>query len=480
MLLGLDLGTTNVKALLVGQDGTVWAQGSAPVPLYHRCDGGVEQDIEEIWAATLSAIRLAGGDADLAAVEGIGVSSQGAALQMRDGAGRCLGPVISWMDPRGQPFDAELSGRLGEDWFASRLGHGRAGMAVGQVLRLRQSCPELLAWPNRLGFVGDTIVQRLCGRAAHDGSSLSIASVYNPSLRRADPDLLELLGLRPEQLPELLPARRPAGGLTARAAEETHLPSGVPVGPAVHDQYAAALGCGAIDAGDVMFGAGTAWALLAMADHLMTPVVPSAWVCDHVVPGRWGQMISLVFGGSAFHWALTMTDLDRQSPEAIDELVDSVAPGADGLRLWPFLTGNKDHTRPESGSLHGVRLSHGRAHLLRATVEGLCFELARRIGWLVESGCPIDRLIMCGGGSRSRCTPQIVADVAARPVTLPAQAEISAFGAAVLARAVLEEDAPMEELYRQMAGPTRQVRPGPAAPAYATMLQEYVRDLPGR
>ncbi len=477
MLLGLDLGTTNVKALLVSLDGHVLAEGSAPVGLYHR-EGGVEQDVEEIWQATLSAIRRAGEGLALGEVRAVGVSSQGAAMQLRDGSGRPLGPVISWMDARGQPFDAELTARLGQKWFAARLGHGRAGMAVGHVLRLRRQHPKLLAWPNRLGFVGDTIVGRLCGRAAHDASSLSIASLYNPSLRQADPELLEVLQLRPEQLPDLLSARQPAGTLTKEAAAATHLPAGVPVGPAVHDQYAAALGSGTLEAGEVMFGAGTAWVLLAMADHLMAPVVPAAWVCDHVVPERWGQMISLVFGGSVFRWALALTGQQGLSAAEIDERIESVPPGCEGLALWPFLTGEEDPTRPAAGSLRSLRLSHGGAHLLRAAVEGLCLELARRIGWLVGSGCPVDRLIMCGGGARSRVTPQIVADVTARPVTLPAQPEISAFGAAVLARAMLEEGAALAELYRSMAAPTREVRPGPAADQYAEMLARYVIALP--
>jgi len=480
MLLGLDLGTTNVKALLMRPDGSVLARGAAGVGLRHRPEGGIEQDIEEIWRATLEAIRLAGRDAELAGVRAVGVSSQGGAMQIRAEDGRCLGPVISWMDTRGRDFDDELTERVGEDWLAGRLGHGRCGMTIGQVLRLRRDRPELLAWPNRVGFVGDTIVQRLCGRAAHDGSSLSIASLYNPSLRRADPDVLGLLGLREEQLPDLLAARVPAGKLTPEAAEATGLPAGVPVGPAVHDQYAAALGCGAIEPGDVMFGAGTAWALVAVADHLMAPVVPSAWVCDHVVPQRWGQMLSLVVGGSAFTWAVEMTNVGGCSAEEIDTMLESVPPGSEGLRLWPFLAGGGGPDRPAAGRLAGLRLGHGRAHLLRATVEGLSFELARQLGWLADAGCPTDRLIMSGGAARSRCTPQIVADVTGRLVRLPEQSDISAFGAGMLARAMLEPGLSFEQLVASMSGETRQVLPGPASKEYARMLREYVGELPSR
>jgi sugar (pentulose or hexulose) kinase len=472
--LGLDLGTTNIKALIVTDDGRIVARGSVPVSLKHTPDGGIEQNIEEIWRSTLSAIWLAGRDADLAAVRAIGVSSQGGAVQVRTCDGGCVGPVISWMDARGAPFDEQFQRRVGSDWLTPRVGHGESNMAVGQVLRLRQSDPTLLELPNTLGFVGDTIVQRLCGRAAHDASSLSICCLYNPSLRQADPDVLEHLGLRSEQLPDLLLSREPASVLDTGIASQTGLPEHIPVSPAIHDQYAAALGCGAISAGDVMFGAGTAWVLLAIADHLVAPVVPSAWVCDHVVPERWGQLLSLVVGGSAFKWALDMLGMTQAPPAKIDELIDSVPPGSDGLRLWPFLDAIGGPDRPSAGSLRGLRLSHGRGHLLRATIEGLCFELARQLGWLEKGGCPVRRLILCGGAAKSRCTPQIVADVTGWPVTCPAEAEISAFGASILARAMIERSASIEDLCSQMIGRTREIQPSDATTAYEAMVQEYV------
>jgi sugar (pentulose or hexulose) kinase len=477
VLLGLDLGTTNIKALLVKDDGTVVAQGSEPVSLMHTSDGGVEQDIDQIWQATLKAICKAGGKVDLAAVRSIGVSSQGAALQIRSQDGGCIGPVVSWMDPRGLPFDTKFQERLGEDWFAGRVGHAQSSMAVGQVLRLRQANPAILDSPKVLGFVGDTIVQRFCGRAAHDGSSLSICGLYNPRLQQADPDLLEELNLSPEQLPDLISAREPAGMLNDEVAGQTHLLAGIPVGPAIHDQYAALLGCGAIDSGDVMLGAGTAWAILAVVDHLPELVAPIAWICNHIVPQRWGQLLSLVVGGSAFKWALDMTDLSDASGERIDEIIDSVPPGCDGFRLWPFLDGVGGRNRPVGGRMYGLKLGHGRGHLLRATVEGLCFELTRQLGWLEKGGCPIDRLIMCGGGAKSRCTPQIVADITGRPVTCPDQAEISAFGAAILARAMLEPDMPLKELFNSMAGTSRQIRPSESASVYPSWVQAYIETV---
>ena len=136
MLLGLDLGTTNVKAILVAEDGAVAAQGSAPVALHHVADGGIEQDIEDIWEAALDAIRQAEQTADISTVRAIGISSQGGAIQVRTPQGRCIGPVISWMDARGAPFDERLTQELSEQWFADRVGHASSAIGPGQTLRL--------------------------------------------------------------------------------------------------------------------------------------------------------------------------------------------------------------------------------------------------------------------------------------------------------------------------------------------------------
>jgi len=474
MLLGLDLGTTNIKALVVRGDGSVVAEGASPVQLMHTPDGGVEQNIEEIWQSTLRAIRQAGEKADLAAVRAIGISSQGGAIQIRDQFDHCVGPVISWLDARGQPYDEQLTRELGEAWFAQRVGHPGSAVAVGQILRLRAGDPGLVAWPNRVGFVGDAIVCRLVGRAAHDCSSLSICNLYNPAKHQADIDLLQHVGLKPEQLPDVLPARQSAGRLRLEIAKQLGLKAGIPVSPAVHDQYAAALGCGAIRSGDVMFGAGTAWVLLAAADQLMPPVGPVAWVCDHIVPGRWGQLVSLIVGGSVFQWVCDLTRTTGTSSAELDDLLESVSPGSEGLRFYPFLDGTGGADRLSAGMIDGIKLAHGVTHLLRAAIEGLCFELARQLDWLNKSGCPTSRLIMCGGVTRTRVGPQIVADVTHRPVVCPKQPEISAFGAAILARAMLEPDAPLEHLADTMSPPMRVLEPGPNAPAYKPLLPEYV------
>lgn len=473
MFVGLDLGTTNIKALVVDARGEVVAEGSAPVRRFCTPDGGVEQDIDEIWQSSCRALREAVGQVEAGSIRALGISSQGAAIQLLDEHDQPTARVISWLDGRGRAFDDQLTATLGEEFFARRLGRAPCTMTPGQILRLRHEAPELLARFKHLGYVGDVVVGRLCGRRAHDATSLSIAMLLNPSLSRADPEILKHLGLREEQLPELLPATQPAGALTAEAAQATGLPTGIPVSPAVHDQYAAAIGAGAVSEGDVCVGTGTAWVLLANSGRLPQRTVSGAFVCPHPVAGLYGQMLSMVNGGSALDWAMDVLGR-RLSGEELDDVLGGIPPGSDGLMFWPLVTPSAEKRYgPAHGQMTGITLGHTAGHWLRAVVEGLAYELARHLMRFTETGLSVQRLVMYGAAAASRVTPQILADVTGRPVRCLQQPAASALGAATIARAMAEGDA-LGALARRLAPERRTVEPGEHAAVYKTMLASYL------
>jgi sugar (pentulose or hexulose) kinase len=487
MFLGIDLGTTNVKALVVDRAGKIVATGSAPVDRQCTPDGGVEQDIEQIWRAACQAIREAAGSAatragegsdERADVEAVGVSSQGGALQLLDAELQPLGPVISWMDGRGRPFDQSLLEQLGESFFAEHVGCRSCLITPGQILRLRQQSPEILNEAAGIGYVGDVIVGRLCGRRAHDATSLSIAFLYNPSLGRADPELLRTLRIREESLPDLAPANVPAGMLRPEAAQATGLPAGIPVSPAVHDQYAASLGVGAVREGDVSLGAGTAWAMTANSGRLSPPVTRQAIVCPHPVQGLFGQMLSMVNGGSTIEWAARLTGR-RLTHAELNSAMEAVSSGSDGLMLWPHLVclAGSEAAAQGGGRIAGITLAHGPDHLLRAAVEGLCCELARHLQSLADGGCAITRVLLSGGAASSRMTPQIIADVTGRPVATVSEPAVSAFGAAILARAMLDPGADLARLAESFSLPRQTFLPGPHASTYRALLERYLAAL---
>lgn len=481
MLLGLDLGTTNVKALVTDRAGRPLAHGSCSVPLFHVGQGGVEQDLGDMKRATLTAVREAVRSLDATGIEAVGVSSQGGAMQLLSPLGKPVGRVISWLDQRGRTFDDALTAELGAEWFRRRIGHGRSGMAIGQVLRLRHEQPQTRQVISRLGFVGDLLVAWLCGRAVHDGTSCGLTLLYNPHLRGYDPDLLRRLELEACQLPDLAAPRETAGGLQMTFARATGLRTGIPVSAAVHDQYASALGTGAVRPGMVMIGTGTAWVLLAVSDHLPAPVTDDAYVCEHLVDGLAGQILSLVNGGSALAWAMDLMGLASQDARELETLLASSPAGSNGLRFWPFLAPAGAPGLPPAtrGRLSGLQLAHRRSHVARAVVEGLAFELNRHLDFLRKAGRPPRQLVLSGSAAASAATARILADVTALPLHCASAGEASLLGAAILARSLLEPQRSLVDLVDEMTSPPQLVEPSADAPFYQEQYHAYLHSLPG-
>ena len=472
--LGIDLGTTNIKAQVVEEDGTIVSSGSAPVDIQYSSDGAAEQDIGEIWTATCAAVSQACASGAGERVRAVGISSQGGALQVLDSGGRPVGRVIGWQDSRGAPWDRELSARLGSAWCTRHTGYPRTTSAVGQLLRLggRGDLPR----GYRVGWVGDVIVGRLCGRRAHDGTSLSEACLFNPGEGTEDHELLGELGLTRERLPDLLSVDQSAGGLLPEVSRSLLLPDGVPIGPAVHDQYAASTGCGAVHSGDTMLGAGTAWVLLAVTDTLQPPVGGVALVGRHPVPGRFGQMLSMVNGGACITWAAKALNLGSPGIVEIDELLRSVPAGSAGLRFRPLLSevGGAGLPPGSAGRLDGLRLNHTHGHIMRALIEGLACELGRYVRLMDAGGVEVKRLVMCGKAAASTVTPCVIADTTGLPVDCVMSPETSSLGAAILARGLVERGMSLEALAESMKPSVRRVEPGPGRAAAGALLDEYI------
>ena len=337
LFLGLDVGTTNVKAVVLDAAGGMRSSGSAAVPLHLVGADGVEQDMGEIRGAVATALAeaVSGCGADAARIAAIGVSAQGGAIQLVGANGEPKGPVIGWQDARGIVYGQQVLNRRSPRWFQRRIGGQSVTGCPGHIVRL--SSEGALDAETRIGFVGDRIVGWLCGRPAHEATSLSICFFCNPTTGREDPDVLALVGLTAGRLPDLIDVRERAGGLLPDVAGALGLPAGIPVGPAVHDQYAAAIGCGATSAGDMMFGAGTAWVLLAVSERMPRPVEPWSLIGRHPVPGHYGLMVSLGNGGSSFAWARDTLGLEEAGEAALDRLIASAPPGSGGLRFRPLL-----------------------------------------------------------------------------------------------------------------------------------------------
>ena len=283
--------------------------------------------------------------------------------------------------------------------------------------------------------------------------------------------------MRREDLPGLLTVDHAAGKLlpgTARVPRPA--PTGIPVGPAVHDQYAAATGCGVVRPGDTMFGAGTAWVLLAVTDSLEPPVTAEALACGHPVPRMYGQMLSLVNGGACVAWGVRTLNLGSLGVSGTDALIAGVPAGSDGLRFRPLLSagGGANLPRELAGRLDGLRLAHTPSHIMRALIEGLACELGRYLHLMKAGGVTVGRLVMCGGAAASTVTPGIIADTTGLAVDCVMVPETSSLGAAVFARGLVEPGPGLAALADEMKPPLRRVQPGAGSAAAQARLHEYI------
>jgi xylulokinase len=182
----------------------------------------------------------------------------------------------------------------------------------------------------------------------------------------------------------------------------------------------------------------------------------------------------MINGGSAIQWAMNLLGHGHADIPEVDRLLEAAPPGAEGLRFWPFLAGgpNVDGLSQMRGRLSGITLTHTAPHLIRAVVEGLACELLRHVGLLVGAGISVKRITMCGGAASGRNAPQIIADVTGLPIHCVDTSDVSALGAAMLARALAAEGVRLDELARQWT-PVRRVLTPRECAVYEDLREEY-------
>lgn len=435
VVIGLDCGTTSTKAVAAGVDGVVRAVTRAGYPLLVPAPGEAELDPAQVLAAAreaLHAMAVRLGELGHRAVA-VCVCSAMHGLVPLEADGRPRGPLLTWADGRAAAQAAALhdSGR------AAGL-HARTGTPVHpmspmvKLVHLRENDPGAVAAAPRWGGVKELLLALLCpGAARLDLSAASSSGMYDVAARRWDAEALELTGVRERQLGQVVATTAVVGGL----AEGLGLPAGLPVVAGATDGPLANLGVGAVVPGVVAVSLGTSGALRAVRDR---PGVDDAGrlFCYALTDDRWVLGGAVNNGGSAVRWAArTMTDGAAHDEDATDarllEEAAAVPPLADGLLCLPYLLGERaPWWRPGlTGAYVGLRRDHGRGHLVRAAVEGVCQQLA-----LVRHSLPdtVHEVRATGGAVTSPLWPEVLAAALDLPVRVADSPEGSGLGACLL------------------------------------------------
>jgi xylulokinase len=446
-LLGIDIGTSGTKTILINREGAVLASALAEYPLYSPRPLWSEQDPEDWWDAVVSTVRqvLQKSGIQPSQVAGVGLSGQMHGAVFLDENGQVLRRAILWNDQRTQ---TEC------DWITDAVGRERlvqstcnpvlTGFQAPKIVWLRSHEPDIYAKVRRVLLPKDFIRYRLTGEFATEVSDASGTSLFDVKRRCWSAEVLAACGIPPEWLPKSYESPEISARVSASGGSATGLAEGTPVAGGAGDQAAGAVGAGIVEAGIVSSTVGTSGVVFAHSD---TPAVDPGLRLHtfcHAVPGAWHVMGVVLSAGGSLQWYRdTFCGAEKQVAAALGcdpyELITQeaacVPAGCEGLVFLPYLTGERTpYPDPLArGAFVGATRRTGRPHFARAVLEGVAYALRDSFEMMTEMGVPIEQVRAGGGGARSTLWRQIQADVTGRPHVTINIDEGPALGVALLA-----------------------------------------------
>lgn len=441
--LGIDIGTSAVKALIVDDRERPVAGAEVALATSRPAPGWSEQHPDLWWQAVRQALAEMAEVVPgvLGGVTAIGLSGQmhGAVLIGRDD--RPLRPAILWNDGRAAAEAIALNTalpNLGEIAGVPAM----AGFLAPKIAWLRTHEPETLTATKHVLLPKDWVRFLLTGEFATDMCDAAGSLLLDEAQRQWAPSIVDAVGLQLGQLPRLLEGPAISGRVTAAAADATGLPEGIPVVAGAGDAAAAGIGIGAVDDGDAFISLGTSSQLfLTTADYRPNPAA-LVHAFAHALPGRWFQMAAMLNGASVMAWTAGVTGVPDLGT-ALDTLAArgrAVSP----ITFLPYLQGERTpHDDPAArGVFFGMDGGTDGLDLLQAAVEGMAFTLVDAVAALETAGPVPPTLAAVGGGSRGRFVMEVVASALGRPIRRYAGGERGpAFGVARLARIAVTGEA---------------------------------------
>jgi xylulokinase len=406
-IVGIDVGTTGVKAIAIDEDGTVLAKAEEGYPLSTPHPGWAEQDPEDWWHATQRA--LAALDAEPLAV---GLSGQMHGLVALDADERVLRPAILWNDQRTAAECAEIEAVVGFERLVALTGNrALTGFTAPKLLWLREHEPDVYSRIAHVLLPKDYVRLRLTGEHAIDVADASGTLLFDVARRCWSDEVCDALAIPHEWLPPVHESPEIAGA---------------------GDQAAGALGVGVAASGPASIVLGTSGVVFAALDAFASDPLARAHVFCHAAPGRWHAMGVMLSAAGSLRWLRDVLDADY---ETLLAQAAAVAPGSERLLFAPYLSGERTPHADSfvRGAFHGLSLEHGRGALVRAVLEGVAYGLRDSLELLRELGVDARVGRASGGGARGELWLEIVASVLGLPLELTAVEEGAAYGAALLA-----------------------------------------------
>jgi xylulokinase len=439
--LGVDVGTSNVKALVVDGRGRAVARASEPLALRTPQPGWAEQDPNAWWKAAARAIQRAVGKGRAARrIEAVGLSGQMHSSVFLDARNKVIRPALLWCDGRTTAECREITRRVGEtslrDWVSNPA---LEGFTLPKILWLRNHEPEAFRRLAKVLLPKDYLRWHLTGALGTELSDASGTLLLDVANRRWSREMLQAMELPSDLLPDVGHSTEVLGTISPAAARATGLAAGTPVVGGGADNACGAVGVGAVAPGAVVASWGTSGTVLCPTGAPKVDPGMRAHTFCHAAPDTWYVMGVMLTAGGAFAWYRQQLAPELARKKDADVLLNKEAArapiGAQGLTFLPYLQGERTpHRDAEArGAFVGLSLAHARAHLTRAVLEGICFGLRDSLEIIASLGTDVAEVMITGGGANAPFVRQLQADVYGKPVVPVDQPEGPALGAALLA-----------------------------------------------
>ena len=476
--IGIDVGTSSVKALLVDESGVVIKKATPEYDFSTPKSLWAETNPSDWWEATQNAIKTLLGNMDSSQIGGIGLTGQMHGMVALDEGGNVLRPCIMWNDQRSHVECKEITNRIGREKILEITGNPvLPGFTAPKILWTQKNEPEVFSAIKKILLPKDYIRFKLTGEFFSDVSDASGTSLLDIEERSWAKEIFQAMEWPLSWMPEVTESTEPSSKISQEAAQLTGLQAGTPVVAGGGDCAAQAVGSGIVEEGKISVTLGTSGVVFAQSDSYKVEPNGKLHAFCHAVPGKWHLMGVMLSAAGSFQWYKNEFGQDEQriedegGPNAYELLTDGaseIKAGSEGLFFLPYLSGERTpHPDPYAkGCFIGMSLRHTKKHLTRSVLEGVSYGLNDSLSLMKGLGINPNETILTGGGAQSVLWKQMLADIFFTECSIVNAVEGAAYGAAILASVGVGRYSSVPEACNSWIQKTESIKPGPEQDIY--------------
>lgn len=460
--LGLDLGTSVLKATLIDNNGEIIGATAKEIHISSPKNGYAEESPPEWWSTFCELIRELGTHTALSRVKGVGLSGQMHGLVCYDNHLKPLHSAIIWADRRATDEVEEILEKVpSQDLYRITGNPIFTGFQLPTLLWLKKNSPDLFKKIHQISSPKDFITLQLTGNLKTEPSDALATGCFDYQKNQWSKDILQKVALEPKIFPKIIPTHSPYGKVTKETSAKTGLPQNIPVFGG-SDQSMAAMGTGLIKEGQSLLAISTGGQFLTVTKKGAHDEKRRLHTLNHAIENRTIHMAATLSAGLSLKWF--KTNIMQQIDTAYDTFIqgiDEIDVGSDGLTYLPFLSGERTpYFNPNiRGAFMGQTLNHNRLHLIRAIMEGVAYSFRDGLEAFNEANMKVEKIILSGGGTKNATWRQIITDVLNKPTEMINIEDHSPYGAAVYAKFAQEGFEKLPDFYEKAIVTSHKLEP---------------------